>query len=96
MMTVTPHWVNILEREGWLLINVNERKLGIIISITEVGKVYLKIAGFHLGESMLVGERKNILSVKVEPIPADKSGEMLHVIKAALPAELQELPIAFL
>lgn len=91
----TEFWVNILERDGWLLVNVNDRKLGIIISITEAGKEYLRVAGFHLGESRYVGERHNILSVKVERILEGQQKEMLPKIREALPPELRELPLAF-
>jgi DNA-binding PadR family transcriptional regulator len=62
-------WVNVLERDGWILISVDDRKLGIVISITENGREYLRVAGFHLGETRFIGERQNILSIKVEQIP---------------------------
>lgn len=81
IMNVSEYWVNILERDGWIVVNVGDRKLGILISITEAGSQYLRIAGFHLGESMFIGERKNVLSVKVERIPADRHNEMLRAFK---------------
>lgn len=89
-------WVNILEREGWLLVNVSGKKLGIIISVTEGGQQHLRVAGFHLGESMFVGERQNILSVKVERISQGQQKEMLPKVHEALPLELRGLPVAFL
>lgn len=89
-------WVNILEREGWLLVNVSGKKLGIIISVTEGGQQHLRVAGFHLGESMFVGERQNILSVKVERISQSQQKEMLPKVHEALPLELRGLPVAFL
>jgi len=88
--------VNIIERDGWLLINVNDRKLGIIISVTEAGREYLRVAGYHLGESMLIGERRNVLSVKVERIPQSDQQAALAKILEALPPELRALPLAFL
>jgi hypothetical protein len=92
----SEYWVNILEREGWLVINVEDRKLGIVISTIETGQQYLRVAGFHLGDSMYVGERRNILAVKVERIPMEKQDKMLPVIQEALPVELHGLPIVFL
>jgi hypothetical protein len=89
-------WANILERDGWLLVNVNDRKLGIIISVTETGKEFLRVAGFHLGESMFVGERRNILSIKVERIPQSEQEQILPKIHEALPPELRGLPVGFL
>jgi hypothetical protein len=89
-------WVNVLERDGWLLINLEDRKLGILISMTEAGKEYLRVAGFHLGETMFVGERRNILSARVEPISVERHEEMLPKIQEALPHELRGLPIIFL
>jgi hypothetical protein len=94
--TAPVFWVNILERDGWLLVGVNDRKLGIVISITEAGKEYLRVAGYHMGDSMYVGERRNILSIKVERIPEGQQKEMLPKIHEALPYELRELPVAFL
>jgi hypothetical protein len=88
--------VNIPERAGWMVIYVNERPLGILISITEAHQEFLQVAGYHLGESMFVGERKNILSIKVERIAADQYHEMLPKIQQALPPELQGLPISFI
>lgn len=89
-------WVNILERDGWLLVNVNDKKLGIIISVTEAGQQHLRVAGFHLGETTYIGERRNILSVKVERIPESQHKEMLSRIHESLPPELRGLPLAFL
>lgn len=89
-------WANILERDGWLLVNVDGRKLGIIISVTEAGTEFLRVAGFHLGESMFIGERRNILSIKVERIPQSQHGQLLAKIQQALPIELRGLPIAFM
>jgi hypothetical protein len=89
-------WVNILERDGWLLVNVNDKKLGIIISVTEAGQQHLRVAGFHLGESAFIGERRNVLSVKVERIPESQQKETLPKIHASLPPELRGLPLAFL
>lgn len=89
-------WVNILERDGWLLVNVNGRKLGIIISLTETGKEFLRVAGFDLGESTYVGERRSVLSVKVERIPKNQQKEILPKISEALPEDLRGLPLAFL
>lgn len=94
--TASVFWANILERDGWLLVNVDDRKLGIIISMTEGGQQHLRVAGFHLGESMFVGERQNILSVKVERVPQSQQKEMLPKIHEALPPELRGLPVAFL
>lgn len=88
--------MNILERDGWLLVNVNDKKLGIIISFTESGREFLRVAGFHLGESMFVGERRNVLSVKVEKVSENQQEEVLPKIHEALPSELRGLPLAFL
>ena len=89
-------WVNVLERDGWILVNVDGRKLGILISITENGREYLRVAGFHLGESRFIGERQNILSIKVEQIPKIRHNEILPNIRDALPVELRGLPVMFL
>ena len=89
-------WVNILERDGWILVSIRGKKLGILISMTEGGKVYLQVAGYHAGETRWVGERQNILSVKVEEIPEAGRDALLPLVRDALPAELRELPISFL
>ena len=94
--TQATFWINILEREGWLLVNVDGRKLGILISTTENGMQYLKIAGYHAGETRFVGERQNVLSVKVEQIPKSRHNIMLPKIVGALPIELRVSPIMFL
>ena len=94
--TPSSIWVNILERDGWLLVNVNDKKLGIIISFTESGREFLRVAGFHLGETMFVGERRNVLSVKVEKVSENQQKEVLPKIHEALPQELRGLPLAFL
>jgi DNA-binding PadR family transcriptional regulator len=89
-------WVNILERDGWIVVNVNDRPLGIIVSITEAGREFLKIVGYHMGETMFVGERRNILSIKVERIQESQQKKILPLIHSALPAELRGLPLTFL
>ena len=89
-------WVNILERDGWILVNVNGKKLGILISMTEGGKEYLRVAGYHAGETRWVGEKQNVLSVKVEAIPESGRDALLPLVRNALPAELRNLPISFL
>ena len=94
--TQATFWINILEREGWLLVNVDGRKLGILISTTENGMQYLKIAGYHAGETRFLGERQNVLSVKVEQIPKSRHNIMLPKIVGALPIELRVSPIMFL
>ena len=95
-LATSDFWVNILERDGWIVVHVNERPLGVVISITEAGKEFLRVAGYHLGESMFVGERLNILSIKVERIPDTQQKELLSKIQEALPVELRGLPITFL
>lgn len=92
----STYWVNILERESWLVLNVEDRKLGIIITYPESGKEYLKAAGFHLGQSRFVGQRQNVMSIKVEQIPKIRHKDLLSKIGEALPVELRELPILFL
>ena len=98
LQTETPAaiWVNVLERDSWILVNVDSRKLGVILTVPESGRDYLKVAGYHLGETRFVGERQNILSVRVEPISKTRHAEMLTKIREALPNELQELPVMFL
>ena len=76
--------------------NVDGRKLGILISTTENGMQYLKIAGYHAGETRFLGERQNVLSVKVEQIPKSRHNIMLPKIVGALPIELRVSPIMFL
>lgn len=85
-----------MERDDWLLINVEGRKLGIILSVTEGGLFYLTIAGYHSGESRFVGEKRNVLSVKVEPIPKNMQNSFLVLVNNALPPQLKSLPTAFL
>ena len=85
-----------LERDGWIVINVKNRKLGIIISMTEGAREFLKVAGFHTGETMFVGERQSVLSIRVERIPKESHREFLAEIHGALPVELRSLPVAFL
>ena len=89
-------WVNILERDGWILVNIRGKKLGILISMTEGGKEYLRVAGYHAGETRWVGERQNVLSVKVEEIPEAGRDALLLLVRNALPVELRDLPISFL
>jgi len=88
-------WVNVLEREGWIVVTVEGRKVGIVISTTEAGQEYLKVAGYHLA-SGYIGERKSILSAQVEKIPENFHNSMLVLIRNALPVELRSLPISFL
>lgn len=95
MDSETATWVNVLERDGWIVVTVEGRKIGIVISTTESGKSFLKIAGYHLGTGY-IGERQNILSAKVVRIPENLHGPMLVLIRNALPAELRLLPISFL
>ena len=85
-----------MRRQGWLVVDVDDRSLGIVISVTDSGKPFLSMAGFHLGESMFVGERQERLSIKVEKIPENLQKEMLPKIQEALPQELRGLPIGFL
>jgi hypothetical protein len=94
--TPSIFWVNILERDVWILLNVNEKKLGVILSFTEGGKEFLRVAGYHLGETMFVGERRNVMSIKVERILKNQQTEILSKIHEALPFELRGLPVAFL
>ena len=91
-----PYWLNLLERDGWILVNAGGRKVGVVTSITEAGREHLKVAGYHLGETRYVGDRQNILSIKVERIPESKREELLAAIRKAMPAGLRDLPISFL
>ena len=43
------YWINIMERDDWLVINLEGRKLGLIMSVTEGGLLYLTVAGYHSG-----------------------------------------------
>lgn len=90
------YWVNIPERDGWLLVNIDGRKLGIIITTTEGGNHFLTVAGYHAGESRFIGERQNILSIRVEPIPKEIHNSFLVLVQKAVPEELKDLPITFL
>ena len=90
------YWVNVLERDIWLVISVEDRKIGVLVTTPENGSQYVKVAGFHLGETRFVGEKQNILSVKVEQIQQSKHSEFLPKIQEALPSDLRDLPIAFL
>lgn len=92
----STYWLNLLERDGWILVSVEGRKVGVVISVTEAGKEHLKVAGYHLGETMYVGERQNILSIKVERIAESRREAFLVEIRNALPVELRELSISFL
>lgn len=65
-------------------------------SATKAHQQFVKVTGSHLGETMFVGYRKNILSIKVKQIPSEQYHEMLPVIQQALPPELQGVPISFL
>jgi hypothetical protein len=90
------YWLNVLERDTWLVLSVDNRKLGILITIPESGKEYLRVAGFHLGETRFVGEKQNVLSAKVEQIPKIKHAELLPKIRDALPSDIRDLPVTFL
>ena len=90
------YWVNIMERDDWLVIHVEGRKVGIIMSVTEAGIFYLSVAGYHTGESRFVGEKQNILSVKVEPIPQSLHNAFVTLVNNALPPQLKGLPISCL
>jgi hypothetical protein len=90
------YWVNLRERDDWLLINVEGRKLEIIMTVTENRMVCLTVAGYHAGESRFVGENHNVLSVKVEPIPKNLQGAYSTLIDNAMPPQLRGLPVAFL
>lgn len=94
--TSSIFWINILERDGWIVVHADDRPLGIVISTTESGRGFLKVAGYHLGESMFVGERRHILAIKVERIPESRQKEILPQVHEALPHELRELPVTFL
>lgn len=88
-------WINVLEREGWIVVTVESKKVGIVISTTEAGKSFLKVAGYHLS-SRYIGERNNILSAHVMPIAESIQSAMQTLIRNALPVELRALPIFFL
>jgi hypothetical protein len=45
-------WVTLMRRQGWLVVDVDDRSLGIVISVTDAGKPFLSVAGFHLGETI--------------------------------------------
>lgn len=92
----TAYWINIPERDGWLLVNVEGRKVGIIVSVTEGGQAYLTVVGYHAGETKFVGEKQNVLSIKIEPIGAGLRDPFLTLVRNALPPELKSLPIDFL
>ena len=95
-MGVTLSWVNILERDGWLIVNLEGRKLGMMISVTEGGKAFLKVAGYHMGETRWVGEKRNVLSILVEPVAENMRNTLLPIIRNSLPSELRNLPVLFL
>jgi hypothetical protein len=86
----------VLERDIWLIVSVGDRKLGVLVTTPESGKQFVKIAGYHLGETRFIGERQNVLSVKVEQIPKAKHAEMLPKIQEALPSDIRDFPITFL
>ncbi len=96
--TVKPFsaWINIIERDGWILVNFEGRKLGILISTLENGQTYLRVAGYHAGETRWIGERRNVLSIKVEVLPQNTRNALVPLIRDVLPAELRTLPISFL
>ena len=85
-----------MERDDWLLINLEGRKLGIVMSVTEGGLFYLTVAGYHSGESRFIGERRNVLSIRVEPIPKEMQNSFLVLVNNALPPQLKGLPITYL
>jgi hypothetical protein len=85
-----------MERDDWLVINLDGRKLGLIMSVTEGGLLYLTVAGYHSGESRFVGEKRNVLSVKVEPIPKEMQSAFLTMVNNALPLQLRAMPTTFL
>ena len=95
-MGVTSSWVNVLERDGWLIVNLEGRRLGMMISVTEGGRAFLKVAGYHMGETRWVGEKRNVLSILVEPVAENLRGSLLPIIRNSLPAELRNLPVLFL
>jgi hypothetical protein len=85
-----------MERDDWLVVSVEGRKVGIIVSVTEGGKAYFTIAGYHAGESRFIGEKRNVLSVKVEPIPKNLHASFITLVNNALPPQLKGLPLSFL
>jgi hypothetical protein len=78
-----------LERDVWLVLNVDDRKLGVLLSSAESGMLYVRVAGYHAGETKFIGEKQNVLSVKVEPIPKSRHNELLPKIIEVLPVDNQ-------
>ena len=54
-----PVWVTLLRREGWLAVDADGRKVGMIIAVTDAGTPFLKVAGFFSAKPcLLVKDRR--------------------------------------
>ncbi len=43
--------------------------------------MFLRVAGYHTGETKFIGERRNVLSIKVETIPESIQNTFLMLVR---------------
>lgn len=95
-MAEPTFWLPIPQQEGWGLVTVYDRKVGLLYGYDLKGQTIIKVAGYHLGESKWIGEQRNILAVKLERIPESLRNEIILKTRHMLPQELRNVAIAFL
>ena len=91
----TYYWFTIPEREGWLLVPIDDKKVGAVITFDPYGRPVLGVAGYHMGKSKWIGQQQNVLSIMVEKIPKRIHGEVISQIRNALSGELKNAQISF-
>ena len=91
----TYYWFTIPEREGWLLVPIDDKKVGAVITFDPYGRPILEVAGFHNGKSKYIGQQLNLLAIMVEKIPKRIHVEVISKIRNALSGELKNAQISF-
>jgi hypothetical protein len=88
-------WVGIPPRCGYVIVPVEQRSILVLVPITEAGIVSLKIAGYFLDEWTYVGEKREVLTFRVEEIAVTDGESLVPKILAQLPADLRGMPVSF-
>ena len=89
-------WLPIPQQDGWGLVTVYDRKVGMLYNYDVKGKTIIKVAGYHTGETKWIGEQRNILTIKLEKIPEGIRNGMILKIRNRLPQELRNVAITFI